>query len=218
MRVEGRLKRLEMEMSRRQPDGPVDWTAETVDVYAKLAESGAFAAEPDFATALAEFKAAVESARADAGRPLTPPADYFPSKDYPGMTSEHRRALWLEASHPVLAVAYEWLGAILLRVVGGIPPVTVGEFNDLQAWYCRWEGRWPHSPPFTCGKDGEQAGEFSPGGLAAHLNCGANCYSKPNAAKSLLAGNTAVALRRLRGLYPDGPPMRMSRGSCAVPA
>jgi hypothetical protein len=177
-----------------------------VELYEKLAASGAFAAEPDFATALAEFKDAVESARADAGRSLTPPADYFASKDYPHMTTEHRRALWLEASHPVLAVAHEWLGAILLRVVEGIPPVTVGEFNDLQAWYCGWEGSWPHSPSLTCTKDGEQAGLFSPGDLAARLNCRANCCGKPNAAKSLLAGNTAVALRRLRELYPGGPP------------
>lgn len=150
MTLRTRLQRLEVKTRRRQPPendlgddlGDEDW----LELFEALGREGHFAGEPDFPTALAFYRAALQRAQAQTDPPFDPPPDFMPNL----MDAPHqRRRNWRNhVRFPEVHAGWDWLAEILGRVLDGVPPVSTAEFDDLARWFSAHESRlYPLSAP-----------------------------------------------------------------------
>jgi hypothetical protein len=136
MTFRARLKRLEAAVRRALPaEDHADWLTEEdwLVQFEALGRAGFFATEPDFPSALAEYRAALEAAKARPDPPFDPPAHFMPNLgDLP-----HLRVLnWRnQYRFPELHTGWDWLSEMFGRVRDGISPVTEDEFRALAGWF-----------------------------------------------------------------------------------
>jgi hypothetical protein len=91
---------------------------------------GYFATEPDFATALACYRQALEEAAHG-----SPP--FYPSPEFrPELSIIDRVLAWRRfRRYPKVEAARTWLSEFIYRVDNGIPPLTESEFKELSDWF-----------------------------------------------------------------------------------
>jgi hypothetical protein len=105
--------------ARAGPLTPEGWLAQ----FEAWHGEGRFAAEPDFADALARYRDALARARAAAG----------PAAELPPEWARHWRAAgWhVGAGDPEVEAAFTWLLELSNRAFHGVPSVTEAEFRAL---------------------------------------------------------------------------------------
>jgi hypothetical protein len=112
------------ELDRLLTSGPKT-TEDDYTEYERLGREGYFARETDFPTALKEYRAALDGARA-LGITARPVYEYefvmYPPKTPKERVSRDVRKAW------------SWLTEMWLRVDDGLPPVTRAEAEGLNAW------------------------------------------------------------------------------------
>jgi hypothetical protein len=190
MRV--RMKRVEAEVRRQTPAPRTarlteeDW----LERYEAWGRAGAFAAEPDFPTALAFYRDALAQAKAQADPPFDPPADFMPNlADLPDARLLNWRTRW---RFPDVNAGWWWLSEMYDRVISGRPPVTEAEFRELADWFAANDERvYALSLP-------SQVLDLGGGRRtsSANLRWGLTCGPRARG-----AGEVAEDLRRLRALY-----------------
>lgn len=117
-----------------EPRDECEWLA----AFEELSRQGVFDAEPEFPVALAAYRAALDAARSSTDPRFDPPAEFLPGLSGPPLPAE----FWRSADRfPELCTALDWLHEMLGRVVEGVPPVTVAEFEELAAWFHANEDR-----------------------------------------------------------------------------
>ncbi len=102
---------------------PQDWLAH----YEQLGAAGYFAHEPDFPTALAEYRQAIADGLAEA-RDDDDPATWYQCDVRAG---QYRRQPWQSP----IALAQIWLAEMSTRRRQRIPPCSEAEFQALAGWY-----------------------------------------------------------------------------------
>jgi hypothetical protein len=100
---------------------------ELVDLETRIAAAGLFGHEPDFPTALAECRVAIE--RSSVGPPWVPPDDFMPLAKDKGIYEAVRRHDWRARHFPAVRAALDWLDEMRHRVIEGIPPVSEDKFG-----------------------------------------------------------------------------------------
>ena len=140
MKLASRLKKLEAQVAARPVEQ--DWPDEGdwLDQYAAWGAKGLFRHEPDFATALADARAAVARAKGSIDPPWLPPADFeigagAAAPGYEKQRAAVRRYDWRSRHFPQVRAALGWLHEMRHRAVEGIPPVSEAEFAELAAWH-----------------------------------------------------------------------------------
>ncbi len=125
----GRVETLAPLADRNAPVTDADWLA----TFERVVADGVMADEPDLPRALAEYRAAIETA----GESLNPPTDFQPGEKWGSRVEGWRIA------HPIPAVdaARAWMVELFLRSTAGVPPVSEAEFADLAAWFGANESR-----------------------------------------------------------------------------
>ena len=133
MTMRTRLKRLEVKVRRMQPAEKDRWDdlceEEWLELFEAWGDEGYFAGEPDFPTALAFYRDALQRA----GTQTDPPDDFLPNlTDLPAL----RRLNWRnQVRFPDVHAGWDWLAEMLRRVQEGIPPVSAAEFEVLAHWF-----------------------------------------------------------------------------------
>jgi hypothetical protein len=192
MTMRMRMKRVEAEVRRLTPAPRTarlteeDW----LERYEAWGRAGAFAAEPDFPTALAFYRDALARAKAQADPPFDPPADFMPNlADLP-----HARLLnWRTSQRfPDVDAGWWWLSEMFGRVSDGAPPATEAEFAELADWFAANDERlYQLSLP-------SQLIDLGGGRKTSTANVRWRLAVGPRAKG---AGEVAEDLRRLRALY-----------------
>jgi hypothetical protein len=174
-----RLRKLEGAI--RQPATSADrmeFTEENALLYfATLGRQGQYDHEPDFPTALEQYRAALVAAQAQADPPFDPPEHFMPRGN-----PRARRTQWrTDTRFPQVFAAWRWLMEMWKRKRDGVPPVSEGEFAELAAWY-----------------------EAHAALLPAHAMAVATTnvrYGLTKGARALGAGRVAEDIRRLRAAF-----------------
>ncbi len=163
-----------------------DWLA----CFADLGLHGFFAGEPDFPTALAWYREAIEDARRK-NPPFDPPPDFQPHMD-----EKRRRLEWRRTRHyPDVQGACLWLLEMTRRVHDGKPSVTEAEFYELASWFNANDARlYRDSPP-------SQLLDLGDGRQTSNANIRWAISKGPRA---IGAGEVAEQLRLLRARYGEG--------------
>jgi hypothetical protein len=123
MRVRKRLDCAEQSAARRPAKNRAPTSEEDLKWYA----------EPDFPRALAELRAAIESARSAADPPWEPPDDFMPTRPL-----LERQRFWREIQFyrfPRVHAVRNWLLGMACRVEEGIAPATEAECAMLIEWF-----------------------------------------------------------------------------------
>jgi hypothetical protein len=197
MTMRTRLKRLETAARRIPPArdhsdnrDDEDW----LELFAVWGQDGRFDHEPDFPTALAFYQDAIQRAQAQTDPPFDPPPDFLPNlRDAPHV---RRRAWRNHGRFPEVYEGWDWLAAILLRVLDGVPPVSTAEFEELARWFSANEARlYQLSAPSYSLDVG--AGRTL---LLANLR-----YELRKGVRTSGSGQLAEDLRRLRTRFGEGP-------------
>ena len=193
MSLTRRLERVAEGVNRFTPDPPPEefdldeWAA----LFEDIGREGASAREPDYDRALAEFRQAVDRARAQSRPPFDPPARFRPDlRDGRG-----RRWAWQTPRRfPEPWRFVWWLGEMAMRARDGVPPVTESEFAELAAWLAAHHDR-------LVGLAGP-GGKLVPGGKA--VDVARHRRRVARGPRVLGAGRAAEEVRRLRLWYPGG--------------
>ena len=93
------------------------------------------ASEPDFPTALMFYRAALQTAKAQADPPWDPPADFMPGAEGHRRRFEWRGLLRRVNRFPEVEQGWQWLTGMAQRRVQGVPPLTLAEFEELACWF-----------------------------------------------------------------------------------
>lgn len=154
------------------------------------AAEGLFAAEPDFPLALGRYREALALAEASAEPPFDPPADFEP-----GLPPHLRLLNWRHPGRfPGLRAASAWVDEILRRVLEGVPPLAVEEFDALAAWFNANRGRLSTLA--------DPSGLLNVGGRG--VSPGNIAYGVRQGPTAPYAGDLACDLRSLRVRHGDG--------------
>jgi hypothetical protein len=197
MTIHTRLKRLEVKARRVPPAAADRWDDPSEEDWLELFEAwgqqGHFQKEPDFPTALAFYREALQRAMMQTDPPFDAPADFMPTlTDLPAL----RRLNWRnQVRFPDVHAGWDWLMEMLRREQEGIPPVSAAEFEELAHWFEANESRLYQisSPAYSL-----DVGE----GRAISL---ANLrYGLRQGVRASGAGELAEDLRRLRARYGGG--------------
>jgi hypothetical protein len=194
MTLRMRIKRLEAVAGRRAPAQRApdryddeDWLA----VFEAWGRQGCSAVEPDFVTALATYRGALQRAKAQVDPPWEVPAEFMVHQP------DLRLRNWRNSVRfPEVHAAWLWLAEMACRVRDGVPPVSEAEFAELAAWFEANDTRLYHeSLPSHCLElgDGRQTS-------SANIR-----HSLREGPRVLGAGEVAEDVRRLRAHYGDGP-------------
>jgi hypothetical protein len=137
MTLRMRVRRLEAKAQRKQPptEDPLQDPSdeEWLELFANWGREGQFDREPDFPTALAFYRDALQRAKTQTDPPFDPPDDFLPTQsDLPAL----RRLNWRNpVRFPDVHAGWDWLAEMLRRVQEGIPPVSAAEFEELARWF-----------------------------------------------------------------------------------
>ncbi len=156
--------------------------------FEAMGNAGHFKRERDFPVALAEYRAALMAAHAQADPSLDPPAKFRPDAPL-----RQRQRLWRTLERfPAVWNGFAWLAEIVRRVAEGEPPVTEAEFAELGAWFRAHEDRlWEMCLPSELLDLGDGESE-SFGNIRWGIESGA---------RGSRAGGTAERIRRFRANY-----------------
>jgi hypothetical protein len=137
---------------------------EWLDRFESWGREGFFDSEPDFPTALAFYRAALQKAKAQADPPWEPPDDFMPGAEEQRRLFEWRhggafrrvdadgnvlpegtdvnRGLFRRCDRfPEVQQGREWLAGMIQRRADGVPPVTIAEFENLASWFAAHQDR-----------------------------------------------------------------------------
>ncbi len=196
MTIKTRIKHLEAAARRMAPaQGAPDRFDEEgwLVVFEAWGRQRWSAAEPDFATALADYRDALQRAKAQADPPWEVPAEFnMHQVDQPDLRQRNWRN---DVRFPELRAAWWWLAEMACRFRDGVPPVSEAEFGDLAAWFEANDKRLYHeSLPSQCLELGGGR-QTSNGNIRHGLRKGP---------RGMGAGEVAEDVRRLRARYGDG--------------
>jgi hypothetical protein len=168
-----------------------DWLA----CYEDWGRQGHFQGEPDFPSALAAYRQALEQARAGTDPPFDPPDDFMPGLDD---LPQLRLLNWRDKYRfPAVHAAWEWLAEMLHRITEGTPPVTEAEFHELAEWFRANDARlYTLSAP-------SHLLDLGGGRTTDATNVR---YQLSKGPRVLRAGEVAEDVRRLRARYGAGAP------------
>ena len=131
---------------------------EWLSLFESWGREGLFDSEPDFPTALAFYRAALQKAKAQADPPWDPPVDFMPGEEehrrqfewrhgglyqrvdadgnvLPEGTDVHRGRSRRFSRFPEVEQGWQWLSGMTQRRAQGVPPLTVAEFEELACWF-----------------------------------------------------------------------------------
>ncbi len=104
---------------------------EWLEQFSLYACQGHFENEPDFTTALEEYREAIRTTAADPQQGYHPPPEFVPHARL-----ALRESLWREGRvYPAIHRALEWLVAMYERVMRQEPGVPLSEWHQLQHWF-----------------------------------------------------------------------------------
>jgi hypothetical protein len=196
---------------------PRDFLTEWLDQIESLGREGFFDGEPDFPTALAFYRAALQKAKAQADPPWDPPDDFMPGAEGQRRLFEWRhggafrrvdadgnvlpegidvnRGLFRRFDRfPEVQQGWEWLAGMAQRRAQGVSPVTIADFEQLASWFLANQDRLTAlSRPSYLLEVGEGQRD-SVTNLRGKLDEGPRAWD---------AGEVAERIRRLRARYGD---------------
>lgn len=192
MRVNHRLCKLETRFERIVDAVNPTWSdPEWHDLFAAKGREGFFRRESDFPLALAEYGRSIAEAERVAPE-IDPPRNFL---------IRHPRRIpklftWRNDSRfPDVGAGFDWLAALLLRVLDRMPPVTEAAFAELACWFHEHEPRLRDRCPAT--------GQLDPGdGSAIRLSDLA--FDLKAGPRRVESGRVAETVRRLRTAFERG--------------
>ncbi|MBX3399492.1 MAG: hypothetical protein KF873_12180 [Gemmataceae bacterium] len=132
MRAAQRLRKLETRFERVVDAVSPIWSdPEWHDLFAEKGRAGFFRREPDYPRALAEYEQATVAAERIAPE-IDPPRDF---------RIHHPRRIprlftWRnDPRFPAVGAGFDWLAALLVRVLDRMPPVAEAAFAELDGWF-----------------------------------------------------------------------------------
>jgi hypothetical protein len=192
MRVNHRLRKLETRFERVVDAVSPIWSdPEWYDLFAEKGREGFFRREPDFPRALDDYGRAIAAAERIAPE-IDPPRDF---------RIHHPRRIprlftWRnDPRFPAVGAGFEWLAALLVRVLDRMPPVTEAAFAELACWFHEHEPRLRERCPAT--------GQLDPGdGDAIRLSD--LTFDLKAGPRRVESGRVAESVRRLRAAFEGG--------------
>lgn len=192
MKTSHRLRKLETRFERVvDAVNPIWSDPEWLEVFAEKGREGFFRREPDFPRALAEYEQAIAAAERIAPE-IDPPRDFR-------IHHPHRIPklfTWRnDPRFPAVGAGFDWLAALLVRVLDRLPPVTEAAFAELAGWFHEHEPRLRDRCPAT--------GQLDPGdGSAIRLSDLA--FDLKAGPRRVESGRVAETVRRLQTAFERG--------------
>jgi hypothetical protein len=186
--LQRRLVRLERLVALEKPPERSEFTQEQwLTLFQEWEAEGDFADEPDFSTALASYRQALEEAAH--GSPLFyPPPAFRPDLPIIDRVLEWRRF----RRYPKVEAARTWLSEFIHRVHNGIPPLTETEFKELSDWFNANEEKLRQQFPELLPLSGERKESYA--NIRVWLRLGPREFG---------ASKVAQTVRELKALYGD---------------
>lgn len=200
MTLRSRLAALE----RRQPategvkyldeEGLVEWYAEHADLFAN---------EPDFPTALALAREAVDRAKLSTEPPWIPPEE--PRRIPPPHNSLMMQwYLYRSRWFPEASRAVGWLNEMDRRREHGVPPVSEAEYIELAAWFLANEKRLDAIADTLASPNLLDVGKIGDSWHRTRVRGWMVRYGlREDGPRGERSGETAETIRRLQVMYPD---------------
>jgi hypothetical protein len=218
MTLRTRLKRLEnlvnhvaFEEKRQEDLSEEDW----LERFESWGREGFLDGEPDYPEALAFYRAALQTAKAQAAPPWDPPDDFLPRADehyrrfewrhggtfervdadghiLPQGTDVNRGLVRRFPRFPEVRQGWRWLAGMVKRRIDGVPPVSIAEFERLAAWFVANQDRLLALSQPSCLLEVGKGRNDSVLNLRCQLDEGPRAWN---------AGAVAEQLRHLRARY-----------------